>query len=81
MFVVSYYFCRAIRSGARTIRQSLDNYCTALGRLANYHKLRVQFSKGVLNVDKKEISQIIQIPPPTQLVPIWDAQILIRKTD
>lgn len=54
-------FCRTTTSAARNITQLLDHYCTASGQLVNYDKSRIQFSKSMLNTDKKEISHNLQI--------------------
>lgn len=45
----------------RNIKQIVDHYGTFPGQLVNYYKSKIEFSKGVSNADKNEISQILQI--------------------
>lgn len=60
-------FCRATKKAAQTIKHALAHYCAVLGQPVNYHKSKVQFSKGVLNADRKEILQILQIAPTSNI--------------
>lgn len=55
-------FYKDTKSTARNIKQSLDHYSIVSGQLVNYQKSKIRFSKGVLNTDKKETSQILHIP-------------------
>lgn len=39
----------------------MDHYCKVSVQLVNHHKSTIWFSKGINNVEKKEISNIIRI--------------------
>lgn len=54
-------FRKTTKRAVRTIKQILDHYCIVSCQLVN-DKSKIQLSKDVLNADKKEISQIIQVP-------------------
>lgn len=40
---------------------TLDHYCKVSGQLVNYNKCKIQFSTGINNVEKREITEILQI--------------------
>lgn len=52
---------KASKKAMRNIKQIVDHYGTFPGQLVNYYKSKIEFSKGVSNADKNEISQILQI--------------------
>lgn len=50
------------------VKDIWDHYCQISSQLANYHKLRIQFSKGIRHAYKREVSGILQISSANTMV-------------
>lgn len=50
--MIIWFFCKANRKAARTIKVTLEDYCDVLGQLSSFYKSVLQFSKGIENRKK-----------------------------
>lgn len=57
------WFLQSNKLAAKEVKSILDHYCKVSGQLVNYHKYKVEFSKEVDNVVRKEITELRQIAP------------------
>lgn len=51
--------CRVTKQTVRNIKHILDHYCKVSTQLVNYHKSKVQFSKGISRAMIKEIIDVL----------------------
>lgn len=74
-------FCKASKAAARNIRDILQDYCKVSRQLVNFHKSTVQFSKGVQQGMKDDITDILQIPSSHSLRNYLGCPNIDKKTD